>query len=290
MSKQVATAQPPDKTPARSRATLIPEFAARYKVDPEKLLGTLKLTAFKQPKGKDGKEAPEVTNEQMMALLVVANEYGLNPFTREIYAFPDKGGITPIVSVDGWIRIINTRKELKSVSFAYGAEERKEGEAQDNPWVECTIVRSDRDAPVSIREYMRECWRDTIPWNSHPHRMLRHKALIQCARVAFGYGGIYDPDEAERIANSMAIDSTATEIRPQGKPATEEPQALPSPETSIAQPVRSLLDLQTDLANELDRVGVPPRECAKHFSVPDVGSMTAEQISDARTWLKGLGV
>jgi hypothetical protein len=29
--------------------------------------------------------------------------------------------------------------------------------------------------------------------------MLRHKAMIQCARIAFGYGGIYDHDEAERI-------------------------------------------------------------------------------------------
>ena len=29
--------------------------------------------------------------------------------------------------------------------------------------------------------------------------MLRHKALIQCARLAFSLGGIFDPDEAERI-------------------------------------------------------------------------------------------
>jgi len=29
--------------------------------------------------------------------------------------------------------------------------------------------------------------------------MLRHKAMIQCARIAFGFGGIYDQDEAERI-------------------------------------------------------------------------------------------
>ena len=29
--------------------------------------------------------------------------------------------------------------------------------------------------------------------------MLRHKALIQCARYAFGLSGIVDPDEAERI-------------------------------------------------------------------------------------------
>ncbi|OPB31163.1 hypothetical protein [Bartonella sp. AR 15-3] len=29
--------------------------------------------------------------------------------------------------------------------------------------------------------------------------MLRHKAVIQCARYAFGFSGIYDEDEAERI-------------------------------------------------------------------------------------------
>jgi hypothetical protein len=32
--------------------------------------------------------------------------------------------------------------------------------------------------------------------------MLRHKAMIQAARLAFGYGGIFDQDEAERIAES----------------------------------------------------------------------------------------
>jgi hypothetical protein len=29
--------------------------------------------------------------------------------------------------------------------------------------------------------------------------MLRHKALIQCARYAFGFSGIIEQDEAERI-------------------------------------------------------------------------------------------
>lgn len=31
--------------------------------------------------------------------------------------------------------------------------------------------------------------------------MLRHKATIQAARYAFGFSGIVDPDEAERIAS-----------------------------------------------------------------------------------------
>lgn len=46
---------------------------------------------------------------------------------------------------------------------------------------------------------MSECKRPTQPWQSHPKRMLRHKAMIQCARLAFGYTGIYDEDEAQRI-------------------------------------------------------------------------------------------
>ena len=59
------------------------------------------------------------------------------------------------------------------------------------------------------------------PWQSHPKRMLRHKALIQCARLAFGYGGIYDQDEAERI---VEVDTSTGEIvKPKAyeKPALE---------------------------------------------------------------------
>lgn len=37
-----------------------------------------------------------------------------------------------------------------------------------------------------------------------PKRMLRHKAMIQCARLAFGFAGIYDKDEAERIVENTA--------------------------------------------------------------------------------------
>ena len=48
--------------------------------DPQELVNTLKATAFKG----------QVTDAQMAALLVVANQYGLNPWTKEIYAFPDR--------------------------------------------------------------------------------------------------------------------------------------------------------------------------------------------------------
>lgn len=145
----------------------------------EGLIETLKATAFRG----------EVNNSQMAALLIVASQYGLNPWTKEIYAFPDKhNGIVPVVGLDGWSRIINSHPQFDGIDFE-----------QDEESCTCIIYRKDRKNPTRITEYMAECRRGTAPWNSHPRRMLRHKALIQCARLAFGFVGIFDNDEAERI-------------------------------------------------------------------------------------------
>lgn len=175
--------------------SLLAKFASRFGVEPHKMLATLKATAFKG----------DVTNEQMMALIIVADQYGLNPWTKEIYAFPDKGGVVPVVGLDGWARIINSHAEFDGMEFEAGPDD-----AAGLPaWIECVIYRKDRAHPVRAREYLAECRRNTGPWNSHPRRMLRHKAMIQCARLAFGFGGIYDQDEAERIVEMGPADAVA---------------------------------------------------------------------------------
>lgn len=153
------------------------------------LISTLKATAFKG----------DATDAQFTALMIVANQYGLNPWTREIYAFPDKqNGIVPVVGVDGWSRIINDHPQFDGLDFV-----------QDEESCTCIIYRKDRNHPIKTTEYLSECLRPAFtsksgyevksPWQSHPKRMLRHKALIQCARLAFGYTGIFDEDEAGRI-------------------------------------------------------------------------------------------
>lgn len=149
------------------------------------MVQTLKATAFKG----------QVSDAQMIALLAVANQYGLNPWTKEIYAFPDKNnGIVPVVGVDGWSRIINSHPQFDGMDFD-----------QDDESCTCRMYRKDRKHAISTTEYFSECKRDTGPWRSHPKRMLRHKAMIQCARLAFGYVGIYDQDEAERIVEINPI-------------------------------------------------------------------------------------
>ena len=164
---------------------LIQRMAERYGVDEQKLFHTLKSTAFRVQDG-----AP--TNEQMMALMVVSDQYKLNPFLKEIYAFPSQTGIVPVVGVDGWARIINEHPQFDGMDFE-----------QDGESCTCRMYRKDRGHPVSVTEYMSECSRNTQPWKSHPRRMLRHKAMIQCARMAFSFAGIYDPDEAERISEAQ---------------------------------------------------------------------------------------
>ena len=166
----VANQQPP---------SLLVKLAQKFNVEPNKMLATLKATAFKG----------DVSNEQMIALLIVADQYRLNPWTREIYAFPDRqNGIVPAVGVDGWSRIINEHPQFDGMSFR-----------QEDDSCTCTIYRKDRGHPVEVTEYMAECRRDTPPWRTHPRRMLRHKSMIQCARLAFGFVGVYDQDEAERM-------------------------------------------------------------------------------------------
>jgi hypothetical protein len=53
-------------------------------------------------------------------------------------------------------------------------------------WMECTIYRSDLTHPVTVREYYAELKTEHPMWSQMPNRMLRHKTLQQCARLAFG--------------------------------------------------------------------------------------------------------
>ena len=182
-------------------ATLTGKLAARLEIgDGSGLIETLKATAFKG----------QVSDAQMTALLVVANQYGLNPWAKEIYAFPDRqNGIVPVVGVDGWARIINSHPQFDGMDFQ-----------QDDESCTCIIYRKDRSHPVKVTEFMSECKRGNMgPWQSHPKRMLRHKAMIQAARLAFGYGGIFDQDEAERIVESNINPDTGEITRKEPPPA-----------------------------------------------------------------------
>lgn len=163
---------------------LVKTMSRDSQLDPNAFLSTVMRTCFDV----------QITKEQFLAFLMVAKEYQLNPLTKEIYGFASRGKVVPIVGVDGWLKMINERPELDGIEYVDHRDERGNVEA-----IECIIYRKDRERPVKVTEYMQECRMKGPVWDKWPIRMLRHKATIQAARVAFGFSGIYDPDEGARI-------------------------------------------------------------------------------------------
>lgn len=166
-------------------------------------------------KGRDGAKDTyaKASEAEVTGFLVVADQYGLNPFIKQIYAFPsDRGGIVPMVPIDGWVKLVNDQKRFAGVSFTDHVEGDKKLYAitcKMEIWNDPRGVNQKLGKRiVEVTEYLAECQRNTEPWQKWPYRMLRHKAYIQCARLAFGLSGIYDEDETERILNRDAIDVT----------------------------------------------------------------------------------
>jgi phage recombination protein Bet len=171
-------------------------MASRCNVDPAKLHSTLKNTVFKG-----------ATDDELLALVVTANTYELNPILKELYAFPKKGGgITPMVGVDGWIKIANRQPNFD------GMDVEVYGDGKTPTHATGTIYLKDRSHPVKITEYFEECKRNTDPWNQMPRRMIRNKAIIQAIRLAFGVSGIHDEDEARDISGQVQIVSGAKPV------------------------------------------------------------------------------
>ncbi|TPK14127.1 recombinase RecT [Mesorhizobium sp. B2-5-11] len=189
-----------------AKPSLIAVMAAQRNMDPEQFAKTVRATVM----------PANHTNEQFAALMLVASKYDLDPILKEIYAFPAKGGgIVPIVSIDGWLNLMNSHPAFDGLETEFTDDE------QGNP-ISCTcrIYRKDRSKPIIVTEYLSECIRQTDPWKMK-RRMLRHKAVIQCNRYAFGFSGIYDEDEGEKIAEMR-------DVTPMTRPVPPKPPVSPS--------------------------------------------------------------
>ncbi len=182
-------------------------MASRLSCDPAKLLSTLKATVFKG-----------ANDEEVMALVVVSNEYLLNPILKEMYAFPAKGGgIVPIVSVDGWNKMLIRQPDFDGIEFEFDHDDKQQPTA-----CTATVHIKNRSHPMKITEYFAECFRNTDNWKNMPHRMLRNRTLCQASRMAFGFSGVYHEDEA----NTIPVDSVVV-------PADPPPKLIASPAATV---------------------------------------------------------
>lgn len=189
-------------------AKLMGQLAARFGVEPVKLAKALKQTCFRQTDG-------EISSEELLALAVVANEYGLNPFLKEIYAFRNKNGaIMPLVSIDGWLKIMHRQPTFRGFETTFGPDgSMVMGKEALPQWCEVTIKKEGLDLPIKHREYLSEVFMDTGPWKKHPRRMLEHKTMIQAIRYAFGVSGISDEDAEREMDESFPVQTNEPKVR-----------------------------------------------------------------------------
>lgn len=211
------------KTEQPTKMMLLAYMADKYSLNPDEFARTVRMTCG----------LPKASAEEFAAFLIVAKEYNLNPLTKEIYAFPGRGGgIVPIVSIDGWVNLVNSHRACDGFEF-----EMEHDDSGKLISCTCRMFRKDRTHPVAVTEYLSECIRSTDPWKMQ-HRMLRHKAMIQAARYAFGFSGIYDEDEGEKIASGQIINRDEPPAPPEVTTvqatvaAPEQPKAIAAPAPS----------------------------------------------------------
>lgn len=252
-------------TDENRKTSVIVRMSERYGIAMKNFMTAMMGTALSQVHSK-------ITQPQLIQFMIVADMYKLNPFTREIFAFADKqGNIVPVVSVDGWSRIMNDNREHDGIEFVYSDEITTPERGKPCPiWCEALIYRKDRAHPSRVREYLDEVYRPAFlkdgktidgPWQTHTKRMLRHKTMIQAGRVVYGFSNLYDEDEAMRIIEQRGrtLDGQSVEVYPtktEAVAAAVDEKINPRPQEQ--QPVQQRapdddLELQDDFVMTLAR-------------------------------------
>jgi phage recombination protein Bet len=257
-------------------------MAAKYNLNKEEFKETIKATLM--PKDRNGNPPKD---EQIVAFLVVAHQYNLNPFTNEIYAYPDKkGGITPVVGIDGFSAIINHQPDYDGMDIEFSKEETTlEGAKKCPEWCEVKIYKKNTSRPIVAREYLDEVYvppRSGFngPWQTHTKRMLRHKAIIQAARIAFGITGIYDEDEAQRIKESQVIETNLVTAKPDVEiPREIESSRVQYPVISSTSPEPKINNAQRQIIDNLLKAKKKIGEEAYYKILGDAGFENENEIS-----------
>ena len=126
---------------------------------------------------------PKAPIVSKLAILRLIQKYELDPFLEEIdlVQYEDQSW-QAVITTQGYARLMNACPQFKGVMYSYS-----ESSADAiSDWIECAIYRSDRNSPITVREYYAEVKRDSVAWQKMPRRMLRNRAFQQCAKMALG--------------------------------------------------------------------------------------------------------
>lgn len=149
-----------------------------------------------------------ITPYTQVQLLRMASKHLLDPLSDEISIIETKEGFQPFITIDGWAKLMNQHPQYAGMSL----REPNETNSQLPAWMECTIYRNDRILPVVVKEYLEEVMTNHPSWQQMPRRMLRHRVIQQCARLAFGISAQEIAIvENKQTSNTKILKSNSTE-------------------------------------------------------------------------------
>ena len=154
---------------------------------------------------------PNLTPYTQIQLLRMATKYQLDPLSDEIGVMETHEGYQAFITIDGWVKLINGHEQYAGMSLREAPIENPSS-IVDPTWMECTIYRHDRILPIVVKEYLDEVKTDHPSWQQMPRRMLRHRVIQQCARLAFG---ISQKDLVSQIALKSEVVTDSETIKDQ---------------------------------------------------------------------------
>jgi hypothetical protein len=123
----------------------------------------------------------EVPAKTILSLLRTMQSLHLDPLNEEIgFTQYEDGQWQVFITIEGCSRLLNQHSQFNGLTFAQ-SDTLIDGVPE---WMECSIYRKDRELPTTVREYLSEVRGETAIWQKMPRRMLRHRALQQCVRLA----------------------------------------------------------------------------------------------------------
>jgi hypothetical protein len=122
-----------------------------------------------------------VSAKAILALLRSMQSLHLDPLCEEIgFTQYEDGQWQVFITIEGCSKLLNQHPQFNGLVFNQ-ADTLIDGVPE---WIECTIHRKDREVATTVREYLTEVRGDNTIWQKMPRRMLRHRALQQCVRLA----------------------------------------------------------------------------------------------------------
>ena len=123
----------------------------------------------------------EVPAKTILNLLRSMQSLHLDPLCEEIgFTQYDDGHWQVFITIEGCSKLLNQHPQFNGLVFNQ-ADTLIDGVPE---WIECAIYRKDREVPTTVREYLTEVRGENEIWKKMPRRMLRHRALQQCVRLA----------------------------------------------------------------------------------------------------------